>query len=114
MKDIPIIYAFNKIDKVENYIYIPNDYTDVVRISAKQGINIEELLKIISERIYQDYQKVVFKIPYGKEQIYYKIKEKCLIEKTEYTDEAIILSCKASKEIINKYTEYNINKYKSL
>lgn len=111
VKDIPIIYAFNKIDKVENYIYIPNDYTDVVRISAKQGINIEELLKIIYERIYENYQKVVFKIPYGKEQIYYRIKDKSLIEKTEYTDEAIILSCKASQEIINKYTEYNINKY---
>lgn len=110
VKDIPIIYAFNKIDKIDNYIYIPKEYTGVVRISALQGKNVDELLKNIFKRIYSEYQEVSFAIPYGKENIYYKIKDKCLIDKTDYTDAEIIVSCKANKEMQNKYNEYIIRK----
>ena len=44
VKNIPIVYVFNKIDKLENYFYIPPQYEPCIRISSKQNINIDNLL----------------------------------------------------------------------
>ena len=43
VKNIPIVYVFNKIDKLENYFYIPPQYEPCIRISSKQNINIKEI-----------------------------------------------------------------------
>ena len=44
VKDIPILYVFNKIDKVDGYFYIPPQYENAIRISSKKDININNLL----------------------------------------------------------------------
>lgn len=110
VKDIPIIYAFNKIDKVEEYLYIPNDFTDAIRISALKNINIDYLLELIFEKTCGEHEQVEMLIPYGSESDYYKIKEKSIIEESSYNDLGLYIKCKANKEILNKYNKYIINK----
>lgn len=104
--NIPILYAFNKIDKVDDYLYIPNDYPDAVRISALKGHNIDYLIKMIFDKIYNDYKQVEFIVPYAMEKIVYDIKKYSIFAKIEYTDNYILLSCKTSDLVINKYHEY--------
>ena len=104
--DIPVIYAFNKIDKVEEYLYIPNDYPNAVRISALNNINIDYLTKVMIEKVYSTYQDVKFIIPYKFEKIVYEIKKQAILVKLDYTDENIIMTCKASELMINKYIIY--------
>lgn len=104
--DIPVIYAFNKIDKVEEYLYIPNDYPNSVRISALNNINIDYLTKVMIEKVYSTYQDVKFIIPYNFEKIVYEIKKQAILVRLDYTDENIIMTCKASELMINKYIIY--------
>ena len=104
--NIPILYVFNKIDKIDDYLYIPNDYPDAVRISALKGDNIDYLIKMIFDKVYDDYKPVKFIIPYTMEKIVYDIKKYSIFVKIEYTDNYISLSCKTSDLVINKYHEY--------
>ena len=104
--DIPVIYAFNKIDKVEDYLYIPNDYPEAVRISALNNINIDYLIKIVLEKVYQEYIEVKFLIPYGMEKIIYDIKNQAIFVKLEYSDNYVVMNCKTNSFMIKKYAEY--------
>ena len=53
VKDIPIIYAFNKIDKLDEYFYIPPTYENAIRISSKNNINIDNLLLEIQKTLFK-------------------------------------------------------------
>ena len=106
VKDIPIIYAFNKIDKIDNYLYIPNEFPEAIRISALTGYNIEELLKLIFKKTYGEYEAVVMLIPYNMENDYYKIKSKSIIEEIKYEENGIYVKCQINSEVKNKYGKY--------
>lgn len=66
IKDIPIIYAFNKIDKLNDYFYIPPEYDKAIRISSKKNINIDGLIKEIQSNLYKYYKTTSFLIPYSR------------------------------------------------
>lgn len=104
--DIPTIYAFNKIDKVGNYLYIPNEYPDALRISVKENININVLVKMIIEKLYKDFEEVTFVIPYSEQNVLYKIKDVVISSNVIYDDSSIVLKCRANKQIITKYQKY--------
>lgn len=106
VSDIPVIYAFNKIDKVEGYLYIPNEYPEAIKISVKENININLLVKTIIKNLYNDYQDVTFVIPYAQQNIFYKIKELVINPIVDYDDQNVILKCKASQNVINQYAEF--------
>lgn len=108
VKDIPVIYAFNKIDKIDNYLYIPNEFPDAIRISALNGYNIDELLKLIFKKTYGEYESVEMLIPYSMENDYYKIKNKSIIETTSYEEKGIYVKCQINNEVKNKYGKYII------
>lgn len=104
--DIPIIYVFNKIDKVDSYLYIPNEYPEALRISVKEEINIPLLVKMIIEKLYQNYQETIFMIPYTQQNIFYKIKELVVNPIVDYDEFGIVLKCCANQQVINQYKEY--------
>ena len=89
--DIPVIYAFNKIDKVDSYLYVPNEYPEAIKISVKENININLLVNTIMKKLYSDYLDVTFVIPYLKQNIFYKIKELVINPVVNYDDQNIIL-----------------------
>ena len=75
VKDIPIIYAFNKIDLHEGYFYIPPAYLNAIRISATNNINFDDFLSLIEEEIFSSYHLVTLQIPYAKIDLINPIKE---------------------------------------
>src|SRR5690606_19597477 len=73
VKDIPIFYVFNKIDKVEGYFYIPPMYEDAIRISAKAAINLDDLIKEIEKQIFNNEEFIKCRIPYTNSDLVFKI-----------------------------------------
>lgn len=104
--DIPVIYAFNKIDKVDNYLYIPNEYPEAIRISVKEDINIKLLVNMIIDKLYCDYQEVTFIIPYAQQNIFYRIKDLVINPIVKHQDNEVVLSCCANQQVIDQYKKY--------
>ena len=108
--NIPIVYAFNKIDKVTSYFYIGSDYINdvskAIRISAKSGYNMDDLAKLIIDLAYRDYKYQEFFIPYEAQDVAYKIMEEAIYFHMDMTEEGIHISSRVNKKIIAQYSEY--------
>lgn len=106
VKDIPIIYAFNKVDKMIDYIYIPNDYKDAIRISAKKDININLLIEMIIKELFKDYYQTQFMFPYDRMKDFYELKNLAVDFKCDYEDDGVKVKCKISEYGYNKFNKY--------
>ena len=104
--DVPIIYAFNKVDKVDGYLYIPKEFPDAIRISATKDININILVKKVISELYSDYFEYSFIIPYDKQDDLYKIMNYVVNSKVSYEDDHILLECTGPAYIGDKYQAY--------
>ena len=103
VKNIPVIYAFNKVDLMTDYVYIPNTYHEEIRISAKEGININLLIEMISKELYKDYKEFKESISYSDMKLFYDLKKSAVNFKCEYTEGGINVSCLLSQQNFNKY-----------
>ena len=81
VKDIPMIYAFNKIDLLEDYFYIPAQYENAIRISATNNQNLDKLLTMIEDELFKSYRNVTLVIPYTNSSIVSTIKDSAIINK---------------------------------
>lgn len=106
IKDIPIVYAFNKIDKVEGYLFIPKEYPDAIRISATKDININVLIKKIIANLYSDYINQKFYIPYDEQSELYRLKEYTVNSTLSYDDNGVEMDCLIPKYISEKFDKY--------
>ncbi len=104
--NIPIVYAFNKLDKNESYVYIPSQYVEAVRISASKDININMLIEMIIKHLYRDYHDVRLFLPYEKQKEFYDILNNAVNCNVLYKDDGIEVKCKISDYLYNKYFEY--------
>ena len=108
--DIPIIYAFNKIDKLTSYFYIGSDYINdlskAIRISAKDGTDIDELVKLIIDEAYKEYVYRTFFIPYEKQDIAYKIRSESIYFNMRMEDNGIYVNARVDKKTISLYEEF--------
>lgn len=104
--NIQMIYVFNKIDKIENYLYIPNEFPNSIRVSAKNGDNINFLLDMIIKEVYKNYDDVDMFIPYGNEKDLYAIKDVSVIDKITYQEDGINVKCKVNQKTKNRFLKY--------
>jgi GTP-binding protein HflX len=106
VKDIPIIYAFNKIDLHENYFYIPASYSDAIRISARTGRNIELLISKIEDELFKSYHNVILNIPFEKANLVNLVKEGGIVEKIETNDFGYSIEAKISDYLYEVVRDY--------
>ena len=106
IKDVPVVYVYNKSDLTEKEI--PEDDGDSIYISAKKDIGLDLLLEKIYEKIFQNYEKAVFLIPYNKGEIVSHFSENASVLdiKHEENGTKIIVECRKSD--IEKYKNYII------
>ena len=109
VKNIPVIYAFNKVDLMTDYVYIPNTYHEAIRISAKEGININLLIEMISKELYKDYKEFKESISYSDMKLFYDLKKNAVNFKCEYTEDGINVSCLLSQQNFNKYKKIRLS-----
>ncbi len=105
--NIPILYAYNKVDLVENLIFIPTEFSPMLKISNKTKVGIIELLNHIENTLFQDIT-VNLMLPYTKGDIYNILKEKANISSTKYLNEGIKITVTLSEHLYNLYQEYEI------
>ena len=114
LKDLDVgdkktIIVYNKVDKLELDIY-PKNQKDKVYISAKKGINMDKLLKLIEEALMKDTYKVNLILPYERGDIFSRLKNKYNIENFEYVESGITLDVNLEEEDYNIYKEYILEK----
>lgn len=105
VKNIPMYYIFNKIDKLNNYFYIPPQYEHSIRISSKNNINIDKLLDIIQNELFKSFKTTTFVIPYSKGEILNHLKETADVLNVEY-NEYIVIKASVNEHLYNLYKRY--------
>ena len=106
-ENIKVLYAFNKIDKVDDYFFIPSQYDNAIRYSAKEKINVEDLIEAIEKNLFSSYKTFTFKIPYDKSSYINLISESSKVINIKYED-YIYIEAFVSEYIYNYLNEYII------
>ena len=103
---IPMLYVFNKMDKIDEYFYIPPKYENTIKISAKKKMNLDGLTDLIIKELTTDYRVVTLHVPYHKGNVINQILENNgIVDSTSYEDE-IIINCKINEVLFNQLKEY--------
>ncbi len=107
VKDIPVIYVYNKADLTEKEI--PADDGDSIFISAKNDIGLDLLLEKIYDKIFQDYKKAVFLIPYNKGDIVSHFNENASVLDIKHEENGTKITVECRKNDIEKYKNYIVS-----
>ncbi|EGT3615394.1 GTPase HflX [Clostridium perfringens] len=108
------ILVLNKIDKAdeeklneleEKYSSI---YNKVVKISAKERINLEELLKAISEELPYTLKSKEYIIPYTAQQVVAYLHRNANVSEEEYREDGTYIKAEVDEEVENKCREYEL------
>lgn len=105
--NIPVIYVFNKCDKV-NDTKLPYVDGNKVCISAKNNIGINELINVISNNIFKEYVTCKMQIPFKRGDIVSYLKEKYDFISTQYTNDGTLIEICLNKKDYGKYKNYII------
>lgn len=106
VNNIPIIYAFNKIDKVDSYFYIPPQYEKAIRISAKKDQYIDDLIKMIEKEVFQDEKLVHLLIPYDNISLFDMLKKEAYVIEANFIDNAVDVKAKLNPKFLSMLNEY--------
>lgn len=101
----PIINVLNKCDLVPNIL----DYDLIgksVRISAKTGYGIDELLEQIEKALPQTRRRVRMLIPFDKGSIAGTLRENGVVHSQEYTENGILIEATAEISFLEAVKEY--------
>ncbi len=102
---IPVIYVMNKADCcMDNYPKIQSD--NRIYMAAGQSVGLDELIELISDKLFGSYCEAEFLIPYERGQIMSYLMEHALIQYTEYREEGIYIKASCSKEDYSRYAVY--------
>lgn len=105
--NIPVIYVFNKCDKV-NDSKLPYVDGNKVCISAKNNIGINELINVISNNIFKGYVTCKMQIPFKRGDIVSYLKEKYDFISTQYTNDGTLIEICLNEKDYGKYKNYII------
>lgn len=104
--DIPVLYVYNKADKC-GITPIPKLVGDnKIYLSAKTGKGLEELSRLIQERVYADYKETEFLFPYEMGQAVSYLMEHAQVLEQEYIAEGVRLKVSCHKADLGKYESY--------
>lgn len=106
-KDKPIIPVMNKCDLVPEVMKISNSY-NVVRISAKTGEGIDELLSCIERNLPVKMKEVTMLLPFSKSGIASTIRKNGTILNEEYEESGIKIKALIDIRIYSKIKDYII------
>lgn len=104
-KDTPVIPVLNKCDLVEGGVSIPQ-VGNGVRISAKKGEGIEELLSAIEKNLPVRVKRVKVLLPFDKLGLSAEIRERCTLISEEYFADGLMVDAVVNEEIYAKIRDY--------
>jgi len=105
-----MIFVLNKIDKAtDDQITAIKEVigdNEIIEISAREKINLEELLGLIEEKLPYNYRKVEYLIPYEKGDVQSFLHRNARILEEEYKDHGTFMVAEVDDEVFNKTQEY--------
>ena len=108
--DKPTILVLNKIDKAsqENILKIKekNKNLKTIEISAKDGTNLEELLKATCKELPYTLKKFKVLIPYTDQAMVAYLHRGSKVDSEEYNEEGTVMSVQGDDEVYNKCEKY--------
>lgn len=104
--DVPTIYAFNKTDLNDSYFFIPQQYYPSITISAKNDINIDRLIDMITDNLFKEYTLNTLHIPYNDLKILESIKNNSIDYSINYDDKGAIFQGKTNNKINDIVIKY--------
>ncbi|HEU5141247.1 MAG TPA: GTPase HflX [Bacillales bacterium] len=104
VKDIPVIYAYNKSDLTDNEW--PKIENDAVYLSAKSKVGVDQLLQEIRSHIFQDYVQCEMLIPYDEGQFVSYFNDNADVIATDYEEKGTKLTMECRKIDYEKYQRY--------
>lgn len=111
--DKKTILVLNKIDKateeqLENVKKATSEY-ETIEISAREGINLEELLMLIEENLPYKMKKCEYLIPYDRSDMNSFLHRNGRVLEEEYRDDGTFMIVEVDDESYNKSKDYIIN-----
>ena len=109
VENIPMLYAFNKIDKVTNIEFLPNSYQPSINISSIDNTGYDLLIKAIEEALFNDLKIIKILLPYNKGDLYSILKDNAEVISTEYTNDGMLIEVKVSPYLLAKCEPYIVD-----
>lgn len=110
VKDIPVLYAFNKSDLLKNPLFISKNYQPQILLSATSKEGYSDLIDKIEETLFPDTITCDLLIPYDKGEIYSLLKEVAHIKTTDFTNEGTLIEVSLPNSLYQRYKIYQIEK----
>lgn len=108
------ILVLNKIDKADEEklneleAKYSSIYNKVVKISARERINLDELLEAISEELPYTLKSKEYIIPYTAQQVVAYLHRNANVSEEEYREEGTYIKAEVDEEVENKCREYEL------
>ena len=102
-----MVYAINKIDKLPSSIYIPENYSPSINVSAVTKEGYSELVDYIQNTLFKDLVINTYLLPFDRGDIYNTMKEKGEVYETTYLPEGILVKVRLSNHLASLYKEYS-------
>ncbi len=106
VNNIPVLYVLNKIDKISDEFFIPPNSEDYLRISAKEQINLDQLIAHIEEALFNKEIIATFLIPYPKGEIVNLLSSESAIKAMKHTNEGTLITAQVSPALLAKLQAY--------
>lgn len=100
-----IINVFNKCDLIGESIELSKD-EDTILISAKTGMNIQQLLEMIYNTVGKKVMELNLIVPYSKGHIVSQLHDEAEVLDQEYQESGILLKVKIDSVLYEKYKKY--------
>lgn len=106
VKNIPMLYAFNKIDLHSDYFYVPFKYDQALRISATKSTNIDQLIMMIEDQIFKSDHIVDYQIAFTEVQMMNYLHEHAIILESSQDETNYYVKAKVSDLVLEKMKPY--------
>ncbi len=108
---VPVINVFNKCDLIQNpeeKIFFYGGSTSCVKISAKTGEGIDELLNAVQDALPNTRRRVKLLIPFDKGNVFSKLRRNGVVHSEEYTEQGVVMDVTAEILFLNTIKDYII------
>lgn len=105
-ENIPTIYVYNKVDLINEHPML--DTQQNIFISAKNQLNIDNLLKKINQTLEEKTRLITLLLPYDKGDLFSYFKNNKSIERNVYENNGILIQVKLNQNEIEHYQQYII------
>lgn len=108
---IPVIYVLNKADMIRDSIISTGQVSDNrIYISAKSGEGIDELVKMIYDRIFKGESEVTLLIPYSEGELLNRLHKYATIINEEYTEKGILTHVECPLRLMGEIRAFLVEK----